>query len=109
MIRRRRNYADNFSIIDNRAVNDKRLSWEARGMLLYLMSKPDDWTVSFKNLQNQSRAGRDKVYGIMRELINCGYAKRVRRRSSDGTYGRCDYEISDIPLEESSYGNAGHG
>ena len=32
-----------FVIIDQRAIEDTRLSWAARGLLGYLLSRPDDW------------------------------------------------------------------
>ena len=31
-----------FVIVDQRAVEDSRLSWAARGLLAYLLSRPDD-------------------------------------------------------------------
>ena len=47
--RARRRYR--FLIIGQRAVEDARLSWAARGLLGYLLSRPDDWKVLIKDLQ----------------------------------------------------------
>ena len=34
-----------FAMIDARALNDPRISWKAKGLHAYLMSKPKDWRV----------------------------------------------------------------
>jgi hypothetical protein len=36
----------NFYILDKTISEDKRLSWGARGLLVYLLGKPDHWRVS---------------------------------------------------------------
>lgn len=35
--------ADNFTIIANRVIRDQRLSFRARGVLVYLLSMPPGW------------------------------------------------------------------
>ena len=66
--------------------NDKRLSWEARGMIGYLLSKPDDWTIRFTDLEKQSEAGGHKVRRILKELETAGYLERKRMKNQDGTF-----------------------
>ena len=36
----------NYSVINNTVLNDDRVSWEAKGMACYLLSKPDDWRIN---------------------------------------------------------------
>ena len=43
-----------FSIIDNRVIEDKRLTWGARGLLEYMLSKPDDWKFYMSELITHS-------------------------------------------------------
>ena len=43
---RRRRYV----IIEQSVVEDSRLSWAARGILGYLLSRPDSWQVRVKDL-----------------------------------------------------------
>jgi hypothetical protein len=50
---------------------DKNLSWEARGVLAYLLSKPSDWKVMVADLKQN--CGRDKVRKILFELKSLGY------------------------------------
>ncbi|RIK03508.1 MAG: replication protein, partial [Acidobacteria bacterium] len=44
-IRRGPRLADNFTILSNAAINDGRLSFRARGVLMWLLSKPADWRI----------------------------------------------------------------
>lgn len=75
--------SDKFVMISRRSIQDKRLSWEARGLLAYLLSKPNDWTVIVESLVNESpNARRDRVYRILNELEELGYC--VKRNLRDG-------------------------
>ena len=76
----------NYFAVSNVPFNDKKLSWEARGMMGYLLSKPDDWTVRVGNLINAGDAGLHKVRRILKELETSGYLQRIRLRSDDGKY-----------------------
>lgn len=100
MIRRRSSYKDNYTIIDRRALEDERLSWAARGILAYLMSKPDDWAVSVAQLSKAGNLGRDGIYAALRELEAAGYVERVQGRRDDGTMASMDYLVTDTPLTE---------
>jgi len=39
----RRKVNRNFTVVPNEPVNDTRLSFEALGLLTYLLSRPDNW------------------------------------------------------------------
>jgi hypothetical protein len=78
---------------------DNRLSWEARGLLGYLLVKPDDWRISVTNLINESPGGRDRVYRILNELIEFGYIKRIEVRTK-GKISGYDYLVYEEPCEE---------
>jgi hypothetical protein len=74
--------------IDRRTVQDKRLSWEARGMLAYLLSLPPDWRITVEHLQKQGDAGRDAVRRILRELQTFGYASGFGKPDDHNQTGR---------------------
>lgn len=85
--------------IRRETVQDETLSWEARGMLAYLLSKPLDWTV--RPSQLQQCCGRDKVYGILRELSEHGYVTRTDKRDANGRVLEVEYvvyEVAENPL-----------
>lgn len=80
----------------SRAVaQDETLSWEARGMLVYLLSKPDDWEVRPANLQQL--CGRDKVYRILKELLSAGYLVYEHIRRDDGVFSEGEYRVYETP------------
>lgn len=73
-----------FARIDNALLQDERLSFRARGVAAYLLSKPDDWTFSARSLAGQSQEGDDSLERAIRELIDTGYVTRVRTRDVSG-------------------------
>lgn len=92
----------NFYVLDKKISEDKRLSWAARGLLVFLLGKPDHWSVNVQALVNETagsrkQTGRDGVWGLLKELIDTGYCKRSQDRKEDGTLGEMRYEISEVP------------
>jgi DnaD/phage-associated family protein len=65
-----------FVMIDKACLEDPRLSWKAKGLLAYLLSRPDDWNVQVNHLIRQSTDGRDAVYAAIKELREYGYCYR---------------------------------
>lgn len=76
----------NYFTASNEPFNDKGLSWEARGVLGYLLSKTDGWEVRDNDLINQGPAGGAKIGRILDELKASGYLRRFRERRPDGTF-----------------------
>ena len=64
---------ENYSTINNTGLNDCNLSFKAKGILAYLLSKPDDWKCQVSDLIKKSTDGRDSVYGGLKELRATGY------------------------------------
>ena len=92
----------NFYVLDKAVSEDDRLSWAARGLLIYLLGKPDSWSVSVEHLQRQTEnsakhTGRDGVYALLKELVNLGYVTRVQTRDATGKMSGHDYIVSERP------------
>lgn len=94
---RRGKHQDNYSIIANEMSNDIRLSFEARGMLLYLLSKPEDWIVRPVDVCKQGGMGKDRYYRITQELVDAGYMVKDQPRGDDGRMLGLDLVVYDIP------------
>jgi len=86
VLRKRKGKDDPYARIAKTVVNNGKLSWEARGMLAYLLGKPDDWTISFWDLVNHSPSGAHKTRRILKELELEGYVKRDRKQDRHGVY-----------------------
>ena len=88
---------DRFSVIDNRALEDERLSYEAKGLLAYLLSKPDGWEINPKHLAKVGGCGRDKITRILNELRQAGYIEDKRPRSDDGKVRGQEITLREVP------------
>lgn len=77
---------------------DRRLTWEARGVLTYLHSLPADWRVNPDALVKEAPGGKDRLYRILRELIEAGYVERTQERDDAGKVVRWVYIVRMLPL-----------
>jgi hypothetical protein len=92
----------NFYVLDKAISEDRRLSWAARGVLVFLLGKPDNWEVSVAALVNETAectrpTGRDGVYAALKELIEVGYIVRVQTRADDGAMSSVRYLVGETP------------
>jgi hypothetical protein len=95
IIRARRRHR--FLILDQAAVEDTRLSWAARGLLAYLLSRPDDWKVLINDLRKKGDLGRDGIYRLLKELRSAGYVRFQRARDPQGRIRGGTYFVQEIP------------
>jgi hypothetical protein len=93
-----------FYILDRKIAEDERMSWAARGMLIFLLSKPDNWEVSVKHLINQTKnavgksSSRDAVRVILKELETIGYLQIDQARQSTGRFEGIAYIVHESPV-----------
>jgi hypothetical protein len=94
---------DDYFVADKTGFNETGLSWEARGLLAYLLSKPDDWKTRNKDLENQGPAGREKIARMLKELQEFGYMNRERHQDEEGKFRweTCIYENPTLNPEHS--------
>jgi len=90
-------YNDPYVQIDKRVIEDARLSWKAKGMLVYLLSKPDDWQVRVKDLVKKAKDGREAALSGLTELIDTGYATREQSHTEGGKWAETVYTIAEEP------------
>lgn len=103
-IRRGKRPDTRFYTLNKDISEDVRLSWAARGMLIFLLGKPDNWTVSVAHLMKQTDksarpSSRDAVRAIINELIAAGYMKADTAREG-GKFKGIDYVVSESPETE---------
>ena len=95
VIRARRE--DTFTVVDNEILQPCKLSFDARGLLCTLLSKPDDWSMNVKDLENETQGCRkhsksDALYAMLKELKEAGYVIMERKAT-----GEVDYFVYDTP------------
>ena len=74
----KRNLSDNFTQISNEFLHDSSISILARGIGIFLLSKPNNWVINQENICKELEIGRDKLKKIFNELIIHGYMHRCR-------------------------------
>ena len=89
----------NFVVVANTGVQDERLSWRARGLLVYLLSLPDDWVVLMTDLVNRATEGRDALYTAINELKKQRYIVSPPPRRANGRFIKngFDYHVFESP------------
>ena len=102
-IRRGARPEEKFYILDKKISEDETLSWQARGLLVYLLGKPDNWQVNVTHLTKctakaKKKTGRDGVFAILDELLEAGYMQREQLRGDGGTFVGTQYIVNEIPV-----------
>lgn len=87
-----------FTTIYNDCINDRKLKTDSLAILVYVMSKPDDWEIKIKEISNRFSLGRDSVDRAIKCLVSAGYMRRVQKRVCDGSFARLVIYASDKPM-----------
>jgi DNA-binding transcriptional ArsR family regulator len=95
MIRRAQRKPTSFTIISNDIINDQDLNLAQIGLLIYLISKPDNWKVSTNHLANHFGNDRGTILKHLKSLRNAGYIE-----SSKSSTGYTDYIVYESKQSE---------
>lgn len=99
-IRRAKHDKENPYYMASRATSqDKALSYEALGILHYVLSKPDDWEIQPTDLERKD-CGRNRVYRLLNELIASNYIERIYNRDKKGRVQSVEYVAHETPHAE---------
>ena len=90
----------NYVVMNRTALNDKRLSWRAKGIMAYLLSMPDDWVFYMEELQTHSTDGKTSFTNGFKELKDCGYVERKPIKDEiSGKITHWETIVHEIPIE----------
>ncbi|WP_145462528.1 DnaD domain protein [Staphylococcus hominis] len=87
----------NFVTIHKGFIHDNNLSWKAKGLLLYLLSRPDDWQIYETELIKHTSDGLSSLKSGIKELEKTGYIERKRKRDDKGRLKEYEYEVFEQP------------
>lgn len=86
-----------FVQVDKGFVNDKRLGFKEKGILLYFLSKPDGWNFYAEEIASNSSDGLSSVKAGIGKLIKAGYIVRGKRiRDKKGQLGAYEYVVKEV-------------
>jgi len=88
---------ENFIVMNKVCLQDKKLSWKAKGIYSYLMSLPSNWNIKTSEVKNHSADGRTSLLSGIKELIKNGYCEQIASRNKHGAIESYDYVIKETP------------
>ena len=97
IIRVQKNRQNPYVMIRNALFEDPAMSWKAKGLLGYILSRPDDWQIHVRDLAHRSTDGRDSVYAALRELKTRGYIQETVQRHARGYIVAREYVVFEEP------------
>ena len=86
-----------FTVIANSVFKDRRLSAKAKGILVEMLSLPENWDYTLKGLTTLFSDGIDSIRQGIKELEENGYIVRERKRDARGRLGGIEYVIYETP------------
>ena len=100
IIRVSKNKKNPYFLMNKTGINDKRLSFKAKGLLSFFISKPDNWYIHYSSLARSGPDGIDSIKSAVKELISVGYIVRYHARDKSGKFTHYDYTIYEIPKRD---------
>lgn len=93
------NKTKNYTVMSNYHLQDKNLSYKAKGLLSCMLSLPDDWNYSVRGLASISKEGIKAINSILKELEENYYLKRERKQENNGRF-YYEYNIYETPYTQ---------
>lgn len=107
IIRKGKGKENPYSQVSNKIINDPNLSAKAKGILIYILSKPDDWQIYEVDIVNHFKDGRDSISAGIKELVKARYIYRERTRDENGRLSNYEYVVYEEPFNHIGLSNVG--
>ena len=89
-----------YTVISNQPINDKELSLEAKGLLLCILSLPNDWNFNINGLVTRFGLKKSCVIRVLKELETNGYITRYRKKNELNQFNGWGWDIYEKPNKE---------
>ncbi|MDQ7129505.1 DnaD domain protein [Mammaliicoccus sciuri] len=86
-----------FVLVHKGFIYDSNISAKAKGILLYLLSRPNNWKIYTSEIQKHMTDGLKAVNSGVNELIAIGYIERKQTRKDNGDFGEYEYYVYEKP------------
>ena len=67
---------DSTVIVDKRILQDQNLSWEAKGVMAYLQTLPEDVSIESQELTHHFNDTQETIEAALKELVKHGYLEK---------------------------------
>jgi len=92
-----------YTQVSNALLTDKSLLLKEKGLLAYMLSKPDDWQFNVKSMSAELAENKDTIAAILKNLIEKRYITRTEIRE----HGNQGIRVLRVSITVSE--NFGHG
>ena len=86
-----------FVTLHKASIYDAAISWKAKGILAYILSRPDTWQVYESEVCRHSKDGIKATRSGFHELIRAGYITRTQKRLESGHFSGYEYLVYETP------------
>jgi len=86
-----------FTVVNNAILKNKKLTMTERGLLITLISLPDNWSFSINGLAQILPDGRTAINTAVNSLINAGYIVKMNQARDSGKFSNGVWIVSDDP------------
>ena len=95
------NKTENYTIIANTYLKERKMSLKSKGLLTLMLSLPDDWNYSLKGLVSLCSESESAIKSSLQELKKFGYLRiqKITPKKGNGKFEYI-YEIFESPLKE---------
>lgn len=87
-----------FTVLHNSVLENPNLSFKAKGLWAYCMSRPQNWQFHVSHLAKVSKEKEDAIYSALKELEKEGIVQKTQSNDK-GKFGPVDYIIYPYPPE----------
>jgi len=86
-----------YVLINKEFINRADISMQAKGLLTYLLSLPDDWEVRSSELPRHFTNGIKAVNTALKELINKKYIIKTQGKDAKNRFQNAQFDIHESP------------
>ncbi|MBQ6266571.1 MAG: hypothetical protein IJK64_02225 [Clostridia bacterium] len=90
---------ERYTVIANTALEDPRLTNAAKGLLVRMLSFPDNWEFNVRGLAAVCHDGRDAVARQLAELERLGYLQRKLVHNAQNRFADLVYYVYESPAD----------
>jgi hypothetical protein len=96
----RADHEKNYKVIDLTCVQDEKLSWKAKGIFNYFVTRPPHWSIKIADLFSKSKDGMNSLNSGIKELIEAGYLFRIIKKTDKGIITNWAYLTKETPCSD---------
>ena len=89
-----------YAQVSNTIAGDPYISLKAKGLFLFMESKPDGWNFTIRSMAKQIKDGVDSISSALKELKKYGYVIYYKQKDGTGIYELIDEPDTENPDQD---------